>query len=88
MLFCLIAALAGIAVAQLPPNHSFTGDKVHPWIRTYLDLGSMIWKFPWGLVVICTLIALLIKTRFRGRGLGVAFCVGIAIVLAIRNALR
>lgn len=88
VLFSLIAALVGIAAAQLSPSHALTGSKIHPWIRAYADLGSVIWKFPWSIVVICILIGLLIKTRFRGRGLGVAFCIGIAVVLAIRNALR
>ena len=86
IIFCLIAALTGVAVAQLPSSNVFSGDKVHPWIRTYMDLGSVIWKFPWSVLMIGIMIALLFKTRFKGRGLSVAFCIGVGIVKTIQHA--
>jgi hypothetical protein len=47
-----------------------------------------MWEFPWSLLVLCILLALLFKAKFRGGGLGVAFCFGGGIVEAIKHAWR
>ena len=83
---CLIAAIAGIVVAELPASTAFSGHSVHPWIRAYVHLGKVMWTFPWSILVLCLLLVLLFLSNFKRGGVGVAFCIGIAIVKTIQNA--
>jgi hypothetical protein len=66
IVLCVIAALLGAIVAEIPTSTAWRGPDVHPWIRAYIHLGNVMWEFPWSLLVLCILLALLFKAKFRG----------------------
>ena len=90
LLFCLLAAIAGIAAALLPHASlaRWNDPTVSIWIRRYIQFFNYALRLPWAIGTVAVQVALLFSIRFRRAALGVAFCLGITLVLVFRNAIR
>lgn len=75
-----IAVAAGLVVSFLPYyGPKLDAPNTHTWIRAYERAGHYILQWPWNLLFIAALVLLLIRTKFRRGGWGVALCLGIMI---------
>ena len=75
-----VAGIFGFVVSFLPySGPDLSQPDVNSWVRLYGQVGRHILTWPWSLILLVLLAFLLVHSRFRRGGLGVAFCLGIVL---------
>jgi hypothetical protein len=83
-----ICGVLGFFLSFLPySGPDLNQPNVNSWIRLYGQAGKHLLTWPWGLILMVVFALLLVHSRFRRGGLGVAFCLGVVLGKVIASVL-